>query len=821
MGDTWVRILLIDDDPSGALTIAELLRYEDQLAFEHVRDLTEATPCLRTGQYDLILLSLTLSSHPGLTGFALLQALVPRAPVMVIAPPDGEALALKALQQGAADYLLRGQIYRTVLHRTIRHAIEQHRARERQAQMERALQWERDFTSAVIETAGCAILVLDKYGRIVQFNQTCEHLSGYTMREVRGLRPWDVLGVADERELAIANFELLISGQYPVRYEGWWQARDRSTHLIAWSKTALLDAEGAVEFVVMTGLPVTERRRAEEALRGSESKYRSLFEESRDAIFMTDVSGMIIECNRATAELLGYAHELVGCGIETLFASASDRQLFRQEWMAKGTIRDFEARLRHESGDLLWGLLSISERRLPGGALLGYQGIIHDITDRKRAEERLIHNAYHDTLTALPNRALFSDRLDRALARWHRHAEDLFAVLFIDLDRFKVVNDSMGHAAGDELLIRIAEMVGECVREEDTLARLGGDEFAILLDRVDGVTDAVLVAERIHSALEQPIAVAGQHVFMSCSIGIALPATPEDKPDDLLRNADIAMYRAKSDGPARQEVYNARMHSAAVTTLELDTALRVALQQGQFVLHYQPIYTTNSGRVAGFEALLRWQHPRRGLLLPSTFVPRAEETNLIVPIGRWVMRSVIEQLRAWLDLHDREQLPRISVNVSGKQLSQADFVSDIAALLAETGVPGDRLMFELTETSLMQNPESCALAIGRLRELGVRFCIDDFGTGYSSLSYLHRLPIDELKIDRSFIARLEHGAEASELVGVIVSLAASFGMDVVAEGVETEGQLSSVRQLGTRFVQGFYLSRPLEPSHAAGLIASV
>ena len=812
-----VRVLLVDDDEEGARPICAMLEDESTFLCDRVPDVQAAENALQHTAYAVALLSLSGTPH-GLASLALLQAIAPQVPIIVLVTPDQEMLGLKAVQQGAADYLLLGQVFKTVLGRAIRHAIEYRTAQEAQRQAERALRWERDFSTAVIDTAAALIVVLDREGRIVQFNRTCERVTGYSMQDVRTRRMWDFLVLDDERQEIIDLFRALTSGHYPATYESHWIARDGTLHLIEWSNTALVDDQQHVEFVIATGILVTEKKKAEEALRQSEVKYRALFEQSRDAIFMTDVNGAILETNRAMRALLGFTHtDFNGREIETLYADSSDRLLFRQEWSAKGSVHDFEVRLRRKDGQSIWCLIAVNERRLPNGVLIGYQGILHDITDRKRAEERLIHNAYHDVLTNLPNRMLFTDRLDRALARWHRDRVNLFGVLYIDLDRFKVINDSLGHAAGDELLVRIARLIGECVRGEDTLARLGGDEFAILLNRIESVTDAVLVAERIHSSLERAVDVMGQSVFTSCSVGIALPITGEEKPTDLLRNADIAMYRSKAEGPARHAIYAPDMHSAAVNVMELDTDLRMALQHNQFRLHYQPIYSMETSRVSGFEALIRWMHPKRGLLQPSEFLARAEETGLIVPIGRWVLREVCRQFHAWTRLCESGKQPFISLNISSKQFAQADFVSEIAGSLHEFDVPGPSLMLELTETSLMQNPEACAATVRRLRDLGVCFSIDDFGTGYSSLSYLHRLPINGLKIDRSFISRLGNG-NGGELVATIVALAQNLGLDAVAEGVENELQFANLRALRPKYVQGYYLSHPLEPEQAAALL---
>ncbi len=699
-------------------------------------------------------------------------------------------------------------------------ALEQRSATQPSDQAE-LIQRERDFAAAVIESSGALIIVLDRLGQIVRFNHSCERITGYSDAEVCGRRLWEVLVPRAEVEIVIGAFGKLITGGSADSTEYHWLGKDGSLHRISWSNTILNDAEGSVAFVVATGVEVTERRRAEEGLRRSEAKYRALFEQSRDAIYVTDIDGTILETNHAMHELLGYAaSDLVGSDLESLHADPAERALFRRERSARKSITDLEVRLRRKDGNTVWCLLSIWPRQLPSGQTLGFQGIVHDITDRKRAEQRLVHNAYHDVLTGLPNRALFLDRLERVMSRWHRDPKEQFAVLFLDLDRFKVVNDSLGHSSGDELLVQIASVIKRCIRDEDTVARMGGDEFAVLLDRVEGETDAVLVAERLHTCLEQPLLIGGQNVFISCSAGISLPRTRDEKPEELLRNADLAMYRSKSEGPARHAVYAPDMHTTALSILELDMDLRMALQEQQFLLHYQPIYTLG-GILSGFEALLRWRHPRRGLLAPSEFLHRAEETGLIVQIGRWVIREVCARLGSWNRICGAARLPFISCNVSSRQLPQADLVGEVAAALREYNVPRDRLMLELTETSLMQNPESCALTIRRLRDLGVRFAIDDFGTGYSSLSYLHRLPISGLKIDRSFITRLDHGEDSTELVATIVSLAENLGLDAVAEGVETERQYAHLQRLRPKYVQGFYLSHPLEADTAARLIQAV
>jgi len=813
-----IHVLLVDDDDAGAQSILDMLAGDSAFVCERAPHLDGAREALRN-HFDVILLSLQLRREAGLAGLAIMRSLAPQTPIIALVDEGAETLALKAIQHGAAEYLIRPQIYPTLLGRSLRHTVEKVTARIIQQQTERALQRERDFSAAIIDTAGCLIVVLDRHGRIIEFNHACERVTGYPSEHVRGVPAWQFLPPST-RQTAVAAFRRMAGAEIQP-FEAEWTAPDGRKLLFAWSTTTLPDEDGNVEFIICAGLDITERRNAEEALRHSEAKYRTLFEQSRDAIFLADTSDRILEVNPAMCELLGYLPaELIGRETGTLFASEADRDRFLRERANKGEVQDIEVQLRHRDGSAAWFLFSFTERWLPGGTLVGMQGILHDISDRKRTEERLIHTAYHDALTGLPNRALFLDRLDRAIARWHRSARSPFALLFLDLDRFKVINDSLGHTAGDELLIRVARLLVDCVRDEDTVARLGGDEFAILLEEVEDTTDAILVAERIHRRMQSPFMICEQDVFTTCSIGIVLPGPERERPEDHLRNADIAMYTAKAQGPAQHALYTPEMHAQAIAVLEIQTDLRVALRHEQFVLHYQPIFTLSTGAISGLEALIRWNHPRRGLLPPGEFLGHAEEMGLIVPIGRWVISEACRQLAQWHAAHPGAPVPFISINIAGRQIIQPDFVSEVAGILNERGIPGDSLMFEITETSLMENPDACAVTIRRLRELGVRFCIDDFGTGYSSLSYLHRLPIDGLKIDRSFIERLQTTGN-NEMVATIVALATSLGLDAVAEGVETEHQLLSVRQLRPRYVQGYYLSRPLDAPEAAVLFRAL
>ncbi len=439
-------------------------------------------------------------------------------------------------------------------------------------------------------------------------------------------------------------------------------------------------------------------------------------------------------------------------------------------------------------------------------------------SEGRPGEKRLLQDAFHDALTGLPNRALFTDRLELAIERAKRNEEHRFAVLFMDIDRFKNVNDSLGHTSGDQLLLGISHRLERHLRHVDTIARFGGDEFAILLDGIEDASDAIRVADRVQKELAVPFYLDGQEIFTSASIGIALSTTGYDRIEDILRDADTAMYRAKAQGKARHEVFDKVMHARAVALLQLETDLRYAVERQEFRVQYQPIISLATGRLSGFEALVRWQHPERGLIFPGDFIPTAEETGLIIPLGQIVLREACRQMSQWQNQFPSDQPLTLSVNLSGKQFNQPDLVEQVKDILQETGLDPCSLQLEITESVIMDNAETATAMLEQLRALNVQLSIDDFGTGYSSLSYLHRFPISILKIDRSFVGRMGVGDENTEIVQTILTLACKLGMDVVAEGIETQEQLSQLISLKCEYGQGFFFSKSVDGDIAEGLI---
>jgi diguanylate cyclase (GGDEF)-like protein len=460
------------------------------------------------------------------------------------------------------------------------------------------------------------------------------------------------------------------------------------------------------------------------------------------------------------------------------------------------------------------------------GNMISYGGkevicsVVRDITERRRAEEQLKYQALHDLLTDLPNRRLFVERLGHALERTRRRPGRKAAVLFVDLDNFKMVNDSLGHEVGDELLVAVAERLRGCVRSEDTLARFGGDEFAVLVEEIESPEDAVRVAERLREGLRELFVLDGgaRSFSVTASVGIALGDVHTKSPEDLLRDVDIAMYRAKEEG-AGHRVFDLAMHERAVGRLELEGELRRALENGEFVLHYQPMVSLKSVKALSVEALVRWEHPRRGLLPPSEFITIAEEIGLIVPLGRWVIEEACRQVRRWQERYPNGLPLRVAVNISAVQLRYPNLVEDVTKALRESGLDPSRLELEITESVVMEDAECTIATLLRLKRLGVKVAIDDFGTGYSSLSYLKRFPVDSLKVDGSFVAGLGKDPVDEAILTGIVNLAHALDLRVVAEWAERAEQVEWLREMGCDYAQGFFFSEPLPPDALPGFLA--
>ncbi len=647
------------------------------------------------------------------------------------------------------------------------------------------------------------------------------------------------------------------------------------------------------------------------ALKQAEESYRSIFENAIEGIFQTTPNGNYIRVNPALAKIYGYSSP------EALISSLTDieQQLYkdpqrRQEFgdllQEHGVVEDFESEVYRSDGSLIWISENARAVRDEMGKLLYYEGTVQDITERKRDKEQLQKQALYDPLTGLSNRALFHRRLSQALEKLRLSPNYKFAVLYIDLDRFKAVNDSFGHGIGDLLLQAISRVLESCVRDGDTVARLGGDEFTILLEGIKDIGYATQIAERIHRTLRSPFNLEGNEVLSGASIGIIMSSEVTESPDALLRDADTALYRAKAMGKGRYEIFDQEMHKTAVELLQLETDIRQAVDiisdhkrryslknieinweipkerdyycQGkledttpkQFHVYYQPIISLTTGELKGFEALLRWQHPTRGLVPPDRFLPLAQETGLLIPIGYWLLRSACWQLRIWqLDYmvrnntstpallsasarnlrksEETEQINKlddntlglppwtISVNISAQELVHPELISSIDEILTETGLSGKYLNLEVTEGALLEKPELADQILKQLQEREIEVAIDDFGTGYSSLSYLYQFPVNTLKIDQFFVSprqgnnpeskenqasSLKSSKMPSSIVKTIILLGKSLEMEVVAEGIETHEQLRNLQDLGCDYGQGFWFAQPLDVTAATKLVRS-
>jgi len=565
-------------------------------------------------------------------------------------------------------------------------------------------------------------------------------------------------------------------------------------------------------------------KNAQEALRESEERYALAARGANDGLWDWNLLTGAVYFSPRWKAMLGFQENEIEDRLEEWLDRIhdADRDRVKQEIDAhqKGLTPHFESehRLLHKDGGFRWMLSRGLAVHDATGKTLRMAGSQTDITERKVS----------DPLTGLPNRLLFIDRLGRLIRHSKRHKDHLFAVLFLDLDGFKMINDSLGHLIGDQLLVGVAARLEKCLRSSDTVARLGetftvarlgGDEFTILLDDIKEPADANRAAERLMKALAPPFVLAGKEIFTSISIGIAMSNTAYEEPEDLLRDADTAMYRAKSLGKARFEVFDADMRASVMARLQLETDMRRALERHEFRNVYQPIVALDSGRIVGFEALMRWQHPTRGMIGPEEFIFVAEETGLIRDLGWWSLREACRQMSTWRTRSKAYLDLTMSVNVSAKQLLQPHLVDEMSTLLRETALPPEALKLEITESAVMADPAAAAEMLQHIKSLGVRLAIDDFGTGYSSLSYLHRFPLDTLKIDRSFISGAVDGSEGMEIARTIMPMAKNLRLDVVAEGVETIEQVGLLRRLQCKYAQGYYFSKPLAPEEVPPLLA--
>ncbi|MBK8812476.1 MAG: EAL domain-containing protein [Acidobacteria bacterium] len=724
----------------------------------------------------------------------------------VLAPNSGKAIYASGRRKDGSEFPLEmsgsvwrsdGEVYYTAIIRDITERL------KASATLKESEERYRDL----FENANDAIYVHDLAGNFVTVNQTGEKAFGFTREEATSLNMSQVVA-PEYLELANKHIAAKIAGEPASSYEIECLGKDGQRIAVEINSRVILD-KGVPVAIQGIARNVTDRRRAEE-------ERDRLYNVSNDLLATISFEGTLLHINPAWEKNLGYGgKELIGRSIDEIThlddcqQNAANIENFRN-----GVCVSFESRLICKDGSVLW----ISWNSTPMVAEGIFYAVGRNITEKKHAEEILEFNALYDKLTNLPNRTHFMNHLEEAIAEQRRKGSKKFAVLFLDLDRFKIINDGLGHLIGDKLLIAISERIKSTLRPGDIVARLGGDEFTLLIHNVNDVSDATMVAERIQNQLANPFRLDNYEVYSSASIGIIVADDTLRKPEDFLRDADAAMYRAKDRGKARYEIFDDEMFIRNMNLLQVETDLRRALERDEFRVYYQPVVELETGAIKEVEALVRWQHGEYGLVAPDEFINIAEETGLIIPIGEWVLGEACRQVGEWQKSAPHLANLAVSVNLSAKQLMHPSLVGQVTKWLTKTQLEANHLKLEVTESTVMENPETALEILNKLCRIGIGFSTDDFGTGYSSLSYLHRFPFSRIKIDRGFIGKMQCDAKSKAIVQTILMLGQNLGIEVVAEGIENIDQLRLLRSMGCRAGQGYLFSKPLSAEFARDIL---
>jgi len=660
---------------------------------------------------------------------------------------------------------------------------------------------------------GC--LLVDTEFNTTYWNTAAERIFGYTQGEVIGRRPYDIVTPKSRRNSIHEAFVQMSQGSASFDNAGKNLTKDGRTIFCSWHSSPLRDKEGQFIAAVIMCQDITSRVVAEESLKRSEETYRQIVDTAREGVWVIDAGGRTSFVNARMAEILGYTvAEMAGTSLYDFMDDEGREEAERRfEQRREGISEQHDFRFKRQDGDDVWTIVSASPMYNADGTFAGALAMVTDISERKQQENMVWWQAYHDSLTLLPNRALFEDRLGQLLVMSKRQNSRV-GVLFLDLDRFKHINDTLGHGAGDRLLKVVADRLTSCLRAEDTIARMGGDEFTILLPGIDHPEDAAKVAQKLLDALAMPVTIDDQELFVGGSIGISLFPEDGQDPQALLKHADVAMYRAKEQGGNGYYLFTQAMNKSALEHLIMENSLRKAIARNEFHLVYQPQIDLDTGEVTAVEALCRWRHPDLGVVQPAQFIPLAEETGIILQIGEWVLNEACRQTAEWVESGNPL---RVSVNISARQFAHPGLTEMVASILERHSLDPKWLDLELTESAIMKVPETSVELLRELRSLGVRLSLDDFGTGYSSLSYLRQFPFDTLKIDRAFVAGLVEDPVDAALVRAMVDLAQALKLEVVCEGVETDEQCRALQDLGCSIMQGYLFSAPITADRVMSL----
>jgi diguanylate cyclase (GGDEF)-like protein/PAS domain S-box-containing protein len=832
MNDAPTTVLVVEDDPADARLIQDALASATGLPFrvEQVSSLGAALARLAIGAIDVVLLDLTLPDSPGLDAFDQVLAAAPDALILVLGTTSDDEIARQAMGHGAHDFLAKNHVDAHWLPRALQYVIERKATRAELRNSEARFR-------AMSDASPLGIFVSDTDGSCVYTNAAYHEISGLTLEQTLGTN-WSTAIHPDDRQRVLAEWRIAARSQAPFQTEFRFQQADDSVVWTRVNSAAMRDGKISLG-LVQTVEDISERKAAEFVLRAAEE---ALFAEKEraqvtlnsigDAVLSTDAAGRVTYLNQVAEKMTGWSDDaglgrplaevfrIINGNTRELVANPAQRAI--EENKTVGLAMDsllvrrdgFESAIEDSSAPI-----HARDGRVAGAVI-----VFHDVSESRAMALKMTHLAQHDFLTALPNRVLLTERLSQAIGLAQRHHKQV-ALLFLDIDHFKNINDSLGHAVGDMLLRSIATRLAECIRATDTVCRQGGDEFVILLAEIERPQDAAHVAQTLLEAFTRPHLIAGQELHVTLSIGISV--FPDDaiaadsalqNADALMQNADTAMYEAKKRGRDNYQFFRAEMNKLAVQRLLIERSLRRALQHQEFVLYYQPQIDLGSGVITGAEALIRWLDPESGLVLPDQFVPIAEDCGLIVPIGRWVLREACRQVKHWLDA-GLNVVP-VAVNVSATEFRHSNFVEGVALILKETGLPPRYLELELTESIIMHEVRASTSVLEALKAMGVKLAIDDFGTGYSSLSYLKRFPIHTLKIDQSFLRDITTSPDGATIVGAVIGMGTSLNRRVIAEGVETPEQLAFLRSRHCAEGQGFLLDHPLPAESFARLIAA-